>query len=175
MKKSLLTLLSSCLVILTSVGMVYAWSSAQGKVQGIGVSVGSSGLLVNGQREWSAGVNFDNILPGWISEPIVMTVDNVSEGMDLNLQARILFTGTDFTSLANTMEMAIEPVGSTTAPGYQTLMWWSQNGMVLAGGALTEHTQRDYQIRFKLPLTAGDEIQNKEVGISVLLTGTQAL
>lgn len=173
-KQVAVALLSGLLVATTSAGLVYAWSNAQGKVRGIGVSVGSAGLLVNGVQEWSANVNFSNILPGWTSEPIVMTVQNISEGMNVTLGSRILFTGTDYTSLANTMQMAVEVAGSTSAPDFQTLSWWSTNGKTLAGGSLLPGQSRDYQITFKLPVTAGDDVQNKEVGLSVLLTGIQA-
>lgn len=169
-----LSLLSGLVVAGTSAGLVYAWSNAQGKVRGIGITVGSTGILVNGSQEWSANVNFSNILPGWTSEPILMSVENISEGMNLALMSKILFTGTDFTSLANTMLMAIEEVGSNEAPDYQTLSWWSTVGKTLSGGSLLQGTTRNYQISFKLPATAGDEIQNKELGLSVLLTGTQA-
>lgn len=174
MKKPFLALLSSFLVILSSAGIVYAWSNVQGKVRGIGISVGSAGLLVNGVQEWSAGVNFNNILPGWTSEPILMTVTNSSKGLGLYVKARLLFSGTDFTSLANTMQMAIAPVGSTEPHDYQTLNWWQINEPNLLGGAMVEGTSRDYNIVFKLPSTAGDDIQSKELGLSVLLTGTQA-
>lgn len=173
-KKVALALLSGLVVATTSAGLAYAWSNAQGKVKGIGVSVGSAGLLVNGVQEWSANVSFSNILPGWTSEPIVMSVQNVSEGMNLLLTSRILFTGSDFTNLANTMQMAVELVGSTSAPDFQTLSWWSASGKNLTGGVLPQGASRDYQITFRLPATAGDDVQNKEVGLSVLLTGIQA-
>jgi hypothetical protein len=174
LKKLALSLASGLLVAGTSAGLVFAWSSAQGKVSGIGVTVGSAGLLVNGVQEWSANVSFNNILPGWTSAPIAMTVKNVSQGMNLSLSSRILFTGSNFTSLANTMLMAVEEVGSTNPPDFQNLNWWSVNGKILSGGPLASGATRDYQVLFKLPTTASDEIQGKEVGLSVLLTGIQA-
>lgn len=174
LKKLALSLFSGLLVAGASAGLVFAWSSAQGKVEGIGVSVGSTGLLVNGAQEWSANVSFNNILPGWTSEPIVMTVDNTSQGMNLSLSSRILFTGANFTSLTSTMMMAIEQADSTAPPDFQTLNWWSVGGKILSGGPLASGEGRDYKILFKLPTTASDEIQGKEVGLSVLLTGIQA-
>jgi len=173
-KKVALSLLSGLVVAGTSAGLAYAWSSAQGKVSGIGVTVGSTGLLVNGVQEWSANVSFNNILPGWTSEPISMTIKNVSQGMNLSLSARILFTGANFTSLANTMMMAVEEAGSASAPDFQTLNWWSTNGKILTGGPLAAGGSRDYKVTFKLPSTAADDVQGKEVGLSVLLTGIQA-
>ncbi len=172
-KKIALSLVSGLLVAGTSAGLVFAWSSAQGKVSGIGVTVGSAGLLVNGSQEWSANVSFNNILPGWTSEPIAMSVNNISQGMNLSLSSRILFTGSDFSSLASTMLMAIEEVDSSNPPDFQTLNWWSVSGKILSGGPLASGNSRDYKIFFKLPATASDEIQGKEVGLSVLLTGIQ--
>lgn len=172
-KKVALALISGLMVAAASGGLVFAWSNAQGKVRGIGISVGSTGLLVNGVQEWSANVSFSNITPGWVSEPLDMNVQNISEGMNLAVASRILFTGSDFTSLANTMLMAIETADSVSPPDFQTLTWWSTNGKNLAGGPLAETESRGYKITFKLPVTASDDVQNKEVGLSVLLTGTQ--
>lgn len=171
-KKVAIALLSGLMVAAVSGGLVYAWSSAQGKVRGIGISVGSTGLLVNGVQEWSADVSFSNITPGWVSDPLDMNVQNVSKGMNLAVASRILFTGSDFASLANTMLMAIEIADSTSPPDFQTLAWWSTNGKNLSGGPLLEAESRDYKITFKLPSSASDDVQNKEVGLSVLLTGT---
>jgi len=174
MKKSLIIFIA--LVLMASVGAsaAYAWFSSQGKVRGIGVSVGSTGLLVNGVNEWSAGVNFENIVPGWTSDPILVVIKNVGEGsFPLEVKARVLFTGSDFQPLAETMMMAIEEVGSLSSPEFQTLSWWSETGKVLVGGSLQNNEERNYNLIFKLPSDVTDEIQNMMVDLSVLLTGTQ--
>lgn len=174
MKKSLITFIVLMMIIAMSASAAYAWFSSQGKVRGIGVSVGSSGLLINGVSEWTAGVSFNNIVPGWSSDPILTVVQNVSDGLvPLELKARILFTGSDFQLLAGTMLMAIEEVGSVEAPDFQTLTWWSETGKVLSGGNLGQGEERSYNLLFKLPTESSDEIQNSMVDLSVLLTGTQ--
>jgi hypothetical protein len=174
MKKSLITFITLMAIIVMSAGAAYAWFSSQGKVRGIGVSVGSSGLLINGVSEWTAGVTFDNIIPGWESEAVALTVENVSDGeIPLQLKARILFTGSDFEALAGTMLMAIEEVGSLNDPDFQTLTWWAETGKVLDGGNLAQAETKDYQMLFKLPSEANDEIQGSFVDLSVLFTGVQ--
>lgn len=174
MKKSLITFITLMMIIAMSVSVAYAWFSSQGKVRGISVSVGSSGLLINGVSEWTAGVSFNNIVPGWSSEPILTVIQNVSDGsIPLELKAKILFTGSDFQLLAGTMLMAIEEVGGVEAPDFQTLTWWSETGKVLSGGNLGQGQERSYNLLFKLPTESSDEIQNSAVDLSVLFTGTQ--
>jgi hypothetical protein len=174
MKKSLITFIALMMIIVMSTSAAYAWFSSQGKVRGIGVSVGSSGLLINGVNEWTAGVSFDNIVPGWASDPILTVVQNTGDGVvPLELKARVLFTGSDFQELAGTMLMAIEEVGSVEAPDFQTLTWWSETGKVLEGGSLVQGEERSYNLLFKLPTESSDDIQNSVVDLSVLLTGTQ--
>lgn len=173
MKKSLITFITLMMIIVMSAGVAYAWFSAQGKVQGIGISVGNSGLLVNGVNEWTAGVSFNNIIPGWSSDPILAVVKNTSEGVPLELKARVLFTGSDFQALSETMLMAIEEVGSTEVPNYQPLDSWSGTGTLLTGEPLAQGEERSYNILFKLPIDATDDIQNIEIGLSVLFTGVQ--
>lgn len=174
MKKSLLSFLTIAFILLMSAGAAYAWFSSQGKVRGIGVSVGSSGLLVNGVSEWTAGVSFTNIIPGWESDPITVTLENISEGdIPFSLKARVLFTGTDFDELADTMLMAVEVDGSTNAPDFQSLKWWSETGKVLDGGNLLSLESRNYNLLFKLPTESADTIQSQAVDLSVLFTGTQ--
>jgi len=174
MKKTLMSFLTFALIAAVSAGAAYAWFSSQGKVRGIGVSVGSSGLLINGVSEWTAGVTFNNIVPGWESEVIPLTVQNDSDGdIPLQLKARILFTGSDFEALAGTMLMAIEDVSSLNDPDFQTLTWWSETGKVLDGGNLASSESRDYQMLFKLPREANDDIQGSFVDLNVLFTGVQ--
>jgi predicted ribosomally synthesized peptide with SipW-like signal peptide len=174
LKKIVSTFLSVAFVVAMTAGVTYAWFSAQGKVRGISVSVGNSGLLINGENEWSADVNFSNIIPGWSSEPLSVLVENVSDGgSSLQLKARVLFTGADFQALSDTMLLAIEETGSTQQPDYQSLSWWAETGKVLDGGTLSSSESREYTLMFKLPTEASDEIQNSAVDLSVLLTGTQ--
>lgn len=174
MKKSLLSFLTIAFILLMSAGAAYAWFSSQGKVQGIGVSVGSSGLLVNGASEWVAGVNFANIVPGWESDPIAVTLENVSQGeIAMSLKANILFTGSDFDELADAMLMAVEVEGAVTDPDFQTLKWWSETGKILDGGDLLSTETRDYNLLFKLPSESVDTIQSQAVDLSVLFTGVQ--
>jgi len=173
-KKILIGLLFFVLTVVGSTGVAYAWFSAQGKVRGINISVANSGLLVNGESEWTSGVNFNNIFPGWSSDPIAVAISNISGGdYPLEVKARVLFTGVDFDALAETMEMAIHEEGSLTAPDYQTLTWWSETGKVL--GNFTSGEVKNYNLLFKVPSSAGDEIQNILLSVSVLLTGTQAI
>lgn len=172
-KKVLLSLASGLVVAATSAGLVYAWSNAQGKVSGFSVTVGSNGLLINGVQEWLANLHFTNITPGWTSNPITFTVQNVSKGTNFFVSGRILVAGGDLAALNNTLLMAVQEVGSPTPPDFQTINWWNSSTKILAGGLLPENTSRDYQIILKLPTTAGDEVQNKEVGLSLLLTGVQ--
>lgn len=174
MKKTFMSFLTFAVIVLMSAGAAYAWFSSQGKVRGIGVSVGSSGLLINGVSEWVAGVTFDNIIPGWQSEVVSLTIQNASDGnIPLQLKAKVLFTGTDFEALAGTMLLAIEEVGSLNDPDFQPLIWWSETGKVLDGGNLSPGESRDYQMLFKLPSEANDDIQGSFVDLSVLFTGVQ--
>lgn len=163
------------LIALSTAGAVYAWFTAQSKVQGIDISTTNSGLLINGVNEWSAGMVFENLAPGWSSEPINFTVKSLASGTNkFELKARLLFAGMDFKPLDEVMTMAIVMIGDTAEPDFQTLKWWGDTGKVL-GEKMVGDEERQYQLLFKLPSTAGNEIQNKMVSLSVLLTGTQVL
>jgi len=174
MKKTLVSFLTFALIAVVSAGAVYAWFSSQGKVEGIGVSVGSSGLLINGLNEWVAGVTFDNIVPGWESDVINLTIQNDSDGnIPLQLKGRILFTGSDFEALAGTMKMAIQDVSSVNDPDFQTLTYWNETDYLLEGGSLSQGESRDYQMMFRLPRETDDNVQGSFVDLSVLFTGVQ--
>lgn len=175
-KQVVVALVGALTVALTSAGLIYAWTVAQGRVQGISVSVGSSGLLINGSKDWTADVSYDNILPGWSAGPIGVEIQNISQGIDFNIQAKALLDGLHYTALADSMELAIQPAAdaaNSVTPTFHSLSWWATSPATLAGGPLAEGLSRNYYLLFRFPETAGDEVQSLSLNLSLLFTGVQ--
>lgn len=174
MKKSLIAVTLLALVIFSSAGVAYAWFSAQVKVRGVSVSVADSGLTINGLNEINLALNYADIYPGWKAEPIPFTLENTSDqNIPMEIKATVLFSGVNYEALAGTINMAIEPAGTTSGMTFMPLSEWVLNKPIIKNGRLEPGQSANYEIFFMLDPAADNSIQNIDLGISVLFTGTQ--
>jgi hypothetical protein len=153
-------------------GSALAMFMAQGKVKGITISTTTPSLTINDQTEWDAGLNFENIAPGWSSEsPLIVFVDNQTPNdapMELSIKADLKDSSLE---LADAMQMTLLTGIPGKPPFEGSLSWWAENETLLLDNPLTDYAQEFY-ITFSLPEDVDNELQGTNLDLDLEFTGT---
>lgn len=171
--KSLFTILA--VVVLMGASTQAVWSD-EGEIGGNYFTTGNADIKLSDGHGWQDNISTftaDDIYPGWTEDFTFYVMNDSDSDIILDIVAKLsTLGGTDWGpggALVDELKLQFTWGGGNS--GTWSLRQWYEGQDSL--GSLAKGDDRTYTASFSLPSDVDNDLQDKDVNFTVLLTGTQ--